>query len=142
MADISSSVGVQAVSQAALQQLRVQQAKQNAERAEMTARALRLQADAVQSEADRFQESARTLYVQSDQAQGAAGLARQGLAAIETRDKMQVQLSNTVEQVGARVNVAPPSGGAETSSGSETAKPAAVVNTSGQLTGTVINTVA
>jgi hypothetical protein len=142
MAVISSSVGGQAASQAALQQLRVQQAKQNAERAEYAAQTLRAQADAAQSESDRAQENARSLYTRSDQAQSAVGVARQGLAAMESRDKMQVQLSNTVEQVSGRVNVPEPGVILETGASKEVAKPPAVVNTSGQMIGTVVNVTA
>lgn len=131
MAAISSTVGAQTAAQAALQQLRVQQAKQNAERAEFTARALRAEANNAQHEADRAQDKARSLHVRSGQAQTAAGQARQGLAMLKSLSDMQANLVNTVNQVNERQGEARP-----------VSASTPVVNTSGQLTGTVVNVVA
>ncbi len=114
-----------------MQQLKVQQAKQNAEQAEFAARALRAQANEVQQAADRAQEEARSLFVRSDQAQSAAGQARQGLAMLKSFDTMQTRLVNAISQAGERqVQM------------QQASAPAPVVNTSGQVTGTVVNTVA
>lgn len=124
------------MTQTAFQQLKLQQARQNAERAEQVARNLRSEAADAQREADRAQENARSLMVRSNQAQSVAGQARQGLAMIRTVGEMQESLSNMQIRT-------------DTVSGStvETAAiaPAAnipVVNTSGQVTGTVVNTTA
>lgn len=114
-----------------MQQLKVQQAKQNAERAEFAARALRAQANEVQRVADRAQEDARSLYVRSDQAHSAAGQARQGLAMLKSVGTMEATLTNVANQASERqVQL------------QQSSAPAPVVNTSGQMTGTVINTVA
>lgn len=131
MAAIPSTVGMQAATQAAMQQLKVQQAKQNAERAEFAARALRAQANEAQQVADRAQEDARNLYVRSDQAQSAAGEARHGLAMLKSIGAMQSSLANAVSQAGERQMQM-----------QQASEPAPVVNTSGQVTGRVINTVA
>lgn len=130
MAAISSTAGMQSATQAGLQQLKVQQAKQNADRAEMAARSLRAQADAAQSEADRAQENARSLYVRSDQAATAAGKARQSVAMIQSAGEMGVRLASTVSQA------------AERQTESQPVPTVPVVNTSGQVTGTVVNTTA
>lgn len=135
MAVISSSVGSQAAIQSAAQQLKVQQAKQGAERAEAVARSLRARASEAQGEADRAQENARTLTVQSDRAHSVAGQARQGLAMMRSVGEMQSSLVSTVDQVVERSavrEVAQKQGEA----------PAPVRNTSGQLTGVVVNTTA
>lgn len=149
MAVTSATSSSLSADQLGMQQLRVQQAKQNAERAESAARALRSQADAAQREANQAQENARTLYVRSDQAQSVAGQARQGLAAMRSQGEMQVRLSNTVDQVVERVSATAVDSGAASTSQSATASsttdqrsPQPVVNTSGQLTGTVVNTTA
>lgn len=117
-----------------MQQLKVQQAKQNAERAEFAARSLRAQANAAQQVADRAQEEARSLYVRSDQALSAAGQARHGLAMLKSVGTMEASLSNAASQASERQAQMQPVQQAE--------MPAPVVNTSGQVTGTVINTVA
>lgn len=131
MAAISSTVGVQAATQAAMQQLKVQQVKQNAERAEFAARALRAQANQAQQVADRAQEEARSLYVRSDQAQNAAGQARQGLAMLKSVGIIETTLTNIASQASERQAQI-----------QQSSVPTPVVNTSGQVTGTVIDTVA
>lgn len=130
MAGISSStLGSQTAAQAGLQQLKVQQALQNAERAEQLARSLRSQANEAQRTADRAQEEARVLYVRSDQAQSAAGQARQGVAMMKSAGEMQTRLAGTVEQASARQERA-------------VSPPAPVLNSSGQVTGIIVNTTA
>jgi hypothetical protein len=127
---------IQSATQAAFQQLRLQQAQRNAERAEQLAGALRGQAADARREADRAQENARELAVRSSQADDAAGRAHRGLALIESVGGMQATLSAVLDRV---------SGAAENGKTSRmpaftTAAP--VVNTTGQMTGTVVNTVA
>jgi hypothetical protein len=107
MAAISSTSSSQAATQVGLQQLKLQQARQNAERAEQTARSLQSQAASASLVADRAQEDARTLAVQASQAQSSAGQARQGLAIIKSTVQMQTQLASKVEQVVERQPSAP-----------------------------------
>jgi len=143
MAVTSATSSSLSAAQLGMQQLRVQQAKQNAERAETAAQSLRAQADAAQREASQAQDNARSLYVRSDQAQNVAGQARQGLAAMRSQGEMQVRLSNTVDQVVERANVTTVTTTDSAATGAVApvaAQP--VVNTSGQLTGTVVNTTA
>jgi ABC-type hemin transport system substrate-binding protein len=137
MAGISSTSGLQAVTQTAFQQVKLQQARQNAERAEQVARNLRSEAAEAQHEADRAQDNARTLMVRSNQAQSVAGQARQGLAMMRSVGEMQDNLSNL--QI--RTDTVSSSTG-ETGPIVPTAAKAPVVNTSGQVTGIVVNTTA
>ncbi|MDP1606797.1 MAG: hypothetical protein Q8L93_09185 [Rhodocyclaceae bacterium] len=136
MAAITSTAGSQAASRMAWQQLSLQQARQNAGRAEQVARSLQERAAEAQQVAARARENARSLAARADQAQTAAGHARQGLAAIRSVGEMQRQLLDTVIRVSKQPDVAQVAGG----SGSLTVEP--VVNTSGQVTGTVVNTTA
>lgn len=141
MAVTSATSNSLSASQLGMQQLRVRQAEQNAERAESAARLLRSQADAAQREANQAHENARSLYVRSDQAQSVAGQARQGLAAIRSQSEMQVRLSNTVDQVVERANAGGTiTNGSLKASDQRAAQP--VTNTSGQVTGRVVNTTA
>lgn len=134
MTAVSSTIGMQSASNAAFQQLKLQQARQNAERAEQFARSLQTEAANAQREADRAQESASSLSVQSSQALGEAGRARQGLALVRSVSGMQESLSAVLDRVPETAPVAKAPVAAAAS--------APVVNTSGQLTGVVVNTVA
>ena len=136
MAAITSTSGSQAASQMAWQQLSLQQARQNAGRAEQVARSLQEKAAEAQQVATRAREDARSLAARADQAQTAAGNARQGLAVIRSVAEMQGQLLDTVSRAGKQSDVAQVAGGGE----SVAAEP--VVNTSGQMTGIVVNTTA
>lgn len=135
MASISSTIGLQGVTQAAFQQLKLQQARQNAERAEQIARSLQNQAAAAQREADRAQENALDLSVRSSNAQSEAGRARQGLAMIRSVNEMKANLSTQLTRVETSMSEAENGPAAPAAAGP-------VINTSGQLTGTVINTAA
>lgn len=139
MAVISSTAGSQTVAQGALQELRIQQARQNAGKAEQVARSLRQQAVEAQRNADRADENARSLSVQSAQAESIAGRARQGLAAMRSVGEMQTQLSQAVGRISEQLE-----SGLPVSDVSGDVAPALVpvVNTSGQITGTLINTTA
>lgn len=136
MASISSTSGLQGVTQAAFQQLKLQQARQNADRAEQVARSLQNQAAEAQRDADRAQENVRDLSVLSSRARGEAGRARQALAMIRSVNEMKADLSTRLTRVEALAN--------EAKTGSITPVVAQVlapvINTSGQLTGTAINT--
>ncbi len=136
MASISSTSGLQAVTQAAFQQLKLQQARRNADRAEQIARSLQSQAADAQREADRAQENARDLSLRSSRAQDEAGRARQGLAMIRSVSEMKAGLAARLTRVEASANEAET--GSITPVAAKVAAP--VVNTSGQLTGTTINT--
>lgn len=133
MATISSISGAQSAAQSGLQQLKLQQAKRDAEQAEQTASALQAQARDAQQRAGEAQENARSVTAQSDQAQANAGQARQGLAVVRAIGQMQTQLTNVVAQVTGKLAVPEPA--------APTPVPP-VVNAQGQVTGTVINTTA
>jgi methyl-accepting chemotaxis protein len=135
MAAISSTSGLQGVTQTAFQQLKLQQARQNADRAEQQARSLQIQAADAQREADRAEENARDLSVRSSRAQSLAGQARQGLAMIRSVNDMKTDLANVLTRVR-------PSANEVDGSSTQTAEIAPVINTSGQVTGTMVNTVA
>lgn len=135
MASISSLSGAQSAAQSGLAQLRLQQAKREAEQAEFTARVLQAQAADAQQKASDAQEKARAITTQSDQAQTEAGQARQGLAVIKSISQMGTQLSGVVTRVAEKLKVTEPVAPVQ-----EAAAP--VVNTQGQVTGTVINTTA
>lgn len=107
MATISSSAGYQAVTQAAYRQLKVQQAKQNADKAEQVARSLAQKASEAQQVADNAQDNARSLTVQSSEAQTVAGQARQGLAMLRSVSVMQADISTKVDQVVEKVAAEP-----------------------------------
>lgn len=139
MMAISSTVGMQAVTQAAFQQLKLQQARQNADRAEQIARTLQAKAADAQYVADRAQEDARSLSVQSRRAQGIAGQARQGVAMVESVGDMKTRLSGTIDQVG-RIQAI--KADVPVSESTSLAPSNSVINTSGQTTGTLVNTTA
>ncbi len=136
----SNSIGAQSVTQAGWQQLRLQQARQNADRAEQAARVLEARAADAQRIAERAGENARSLFVQADQANSVADQARQGLAMVKSVSQMQSSLSNTISQVTQRQEVK------ETGTGTVARAPQVesppVINTSGQITGVVVNTTA
>lgn len=139
--------GFSSVVQAGWQQLRVQQARQDAAQAEQAARALGARAESAQKTANQAIKVARELSVQSDQANSNAGHARQGLAAAESADQMRAQLSSVADQVtksqeSAETSVPSAAPVSTTASPSIQGSNVGVVNTQGQRTGTVINTTA
>jgi len=135
MASISSLSGAQSAAQSGLAQLRLQQAKRDAEQAEQVARALQAQAQSAQLKASEAEENARAITTQADVAENSAGQARQGLALVKTAGQMRSQLASVVTQVVEKQESAAPPAPVQT--------PAApVTNVQGQVTGTVINTTA
>lgn len=118
MPTISSSASTAPAFQQGFAQLKIQQAKRNAEQAEANARTLQAQAADAQRNAQRAQESARDLTARSDQAQNVVGRAREGLAAIRSLSDTSTRLQQTYERVAASIK--------EGESGTE---PAAVVST-------------
>ena len=103
MPTISASASASPAFQQGFAQLKVQQAKRNAEQAEANARTLQAQAADAQRTAQRAQESARDLTVRSDQAQSAVGRAREGLAAIRSLSDTSTRLQQTYERVAASI---------------------------------------
>ena len=143
MAVISPGQSSQFAIQDAVRQLKIQQARQSAARAESTAQALAGKAADAQRVADRAEENARNLTVQASQAKSVAGQARQGVALQRSVEEMQASLYTTAGQVNVRLeassDVQPPASPAAVTAGPEIPP---VMNTSGQLTGTVVNTTA
>lgn len=130
---MSSSSSVDSAVRAGYQQLRVQEARRNADRAEQVARGLQAAAQAAQRTAERADENARSLSVQSDQARVDAGRARQGVVYLDSIGRAGERLVDFVAQVVERQPEPVEAVAAE---------PAAVVNTQGQLTGTLVSTTA
>lgn len=131
---ISSLSSAQSVSGIVWQEVQRQQAQRNADQAEQAARSLRADAQAAQSVADRAQENARSISAESGQADSRSAQARQGLAAMKSIGEVQSGFANLRQQISSVLSsdyVTPVS-----------IQPAAVINTSGQETGTVINVMA
>lgn len=135
MTTISSLSGAQSAAQSGLRQLRLQQARRDVAQAEQVAHALRAQAQSAQLNANEAVERARAISSQSDQAQTTVGQARQGVAAVSTAVQMQNQLSGVAAQVTEKLT--PPKSAPAIKSSTTP-----VVNTEGQVTGTVVNTTA
>ena len=149
MAIESTGSSVQASTQFGVQQLRLQEAKRNAEQASRTAQSLQQQAVSAQRAADSAQDNARSLTVQSDQAQIYSGRARQGVAALEAAGTMRGQLTATAMQVlerqgaaltGVTVKPIPDALLPLNVPSARLSEP--VLNSEGQLTGTLISTTA
>ena len=138
MAIGSSTTSIQSATQDAWQQLKLQQAKRDADRADQTATSLQIQAQDAQRVASRAEEVARSLSVQAEQAQSEAGRARQGLASLSSLGQVDQLLTHVVDQASQRTQSssqpAPPA--------KATASTKPVVNTQGQVTGTLVNTTA
>jgi uncharacterized protein (DUF3084 family) len=136
---VSSTTSAQAASQTGALQFRLQQAQRNADRADQLAQALQSEAQAAQQAAAEAQGNAQTLAAQSSQAQASASQAEQGLQALRSANLMTAQLSNVASQVVAREQATQ----APVSATPQTGAPAGpVVNTNGQVTGTLINVTA
>lgn len=139
MAIASSTSNLPSATQDAWQQLKLQQAKRDAERADWNAQALQAQAQAAQRVANRAEEVARSLAVQADQAQSDAGKARQGLASLSSLGQMQNLVTHVSEQAFPIQQNSQASMPADSPTQAGTTP---VVNTQGQVTGTVVNTTA
>ncbi len=99
MPSISSGVTPSPAIQQGFSQLKIQQAKRNAEQAEASARALQAQAADAQLRASQAQENARDLSVRANQADLNAGQARQGLEAIRSLSQTSTDLKTTYERI-------------------------------------------
>lgn len=162
MPGVSSAATASPAFQQGFAQLKVQQARRNAEQAEVTARALQTQAANASRAADQAQENARDLTVRSDQAQLNAGRAREGLEAVRSLSQTSNRLERiyervadaqkagtTAEPVGGAVPTAAPTAPVVPAASVVAPAPAPVatpgptnVNAFGQETGTVISTIA
>ena len=109
-------------------QLRVQQAKRNADQAEAAARALRRAATSAQQAADSAQENARSLQVRSSQAQIDAGQARQQVTSLQSVRSLQQGFETVRSQIAEGLK--------------SLDAPAPTVNAEGQTTGTLVNVTA
>lgn len=140
MTDVAST---SASARSALQQLNIQNARRAADQAEREAQALSRQADLARSRAAREEQNADTLTTRAKQADAVAGQARQGLAALTSAAESTSRLTNTLSQINERNAPSATSPGVDVAPAS-TAAPAAapVVNTQGQLIGSIINTTA
>lgn len=139
MASVSSTSNA---TQSGLQQLRLQQARRNADQAEQVAQALKAQANDAQRAADGAQQNADSLTTQSGQASAKAGQARQGLTASATVQQAVTQLSDRVDQVIGREAVTATSAtttATSTTGSTGSTNSAPVLNSQGQVTGTIIN---
>ncbi|MFA6310015.1 MAG: hypothetical protein WCV99_08340 [Sterolibacterium sp.] len=142
MAIGSSTSSIQTLpsaTQDAWQQLRLQQAKRDADRAERTAESLQAQAQDAKRVALRADETARSLSVQADQAQSEAGKARQGVASLSSLGQLETLVDHVSDQVTQRLQSAQQTASVN---GQVSASATPVVNTQGQVTGTVVNTTA
>lgn len=126
---VTSTSGVQAVTQSAWKLLQLEQAKQFADRAAQNARALQAKASDAQTEADRAQENARTLRVDANEAQSVAVQADRGVRSSESSSQIGSQIVMKVTQVAQAQKAAP-------------AQTPPTVNTQGETIGTVINVTA
>jgi hypothetical protein len=132
MASISSLSSAQS---SVASQLRLQQAERNAEQAEANARALQAQAREAQQVASDAQANARSVSAQASQAEGNARDARLSLAVVRNGSQVEAQLTDTVSQLSKSFT-------APQAFVPVRAVASPVVNTQGQVTGTVINTTA
>lgn len=144
MTTVSSALGTQATqpASAGFSQLRLQQARRNAEQAELAARALQAQASNAQRTAARAQENARSLSVQSDEAQTVAGRARQGLHALDSANAAFSRVGKVIERIApaAETPAATPVQALAPATPAPASTAPAVLNTDGQVTGTLVNT--
>lgn len=131
---VTALSGSQSVSSVVMRQVQQQQAQRNADQAAQAARSLQAQARAAQSVASRAQENARSISVEAEQADSRSAQAQQGLASMKSLTQLQSGFDDLRQQISSELNadfVAAPS-----------AQSVAVINTSGQETGTLINVTA
>jgi hypothetical protein len=135
---VTPTSGAQAVTQSAWKSLQVEQAKQFAERAAMSARTLQARASAAQSEANRAQANAQSLSVKADQAQGVAVQANRDVRSSESYGQVGTEVMARVTQAAERP-VTPVTVEATVATQPQTAP---TVNTQGETIGTVIDVTA
>jgi hypothetical protein len=123
----SPASGISAT-QSGWQQLKLSAAERDANRAESEARSLRKRADQAQRDAQQAQENARTLQSEAGQAETTASVARRGVAAIKTSQTTESRPSLAYDRF-AQVRT----------TGNQAGAVAAVVNSLGQVTGTLVS---
>lgn len=133
MATISFLTSASSAAVSGSQQFRLQQAVRDADQAQLTARALAAAARDAQQYADQAVQNARAIRGQAAQAQNSADQARQGVAAVKAAGQAHVELVGAVDVVTETLKTVEPA---------TTSAEAAVVNTQGELTGTLVNTTA
>lgn len=140
MAPVSSISSASAAPQSGLRQLRLQQAKRDAEQAEQIARSLQAEAKAAQQRASEAVDHAQATAAEANRAEVNAGQARRGLAAATSSVQMQARLTTVVTKVAEKLKDAEPAAEKNSVSAQRSAPP--VINAAGQLTGTVVNVTA
>ena len=125
--------GSPSASSAVLQQVQQQQAQRNADQAAQKARSLQAQAQAAQSVANRAQENARSISVEASQASTQSNQAQRGLQSMKSISELQSGFDNLRQQISTVLS---------SDFSAAPAPPAAVINTSGQETGTLISVTA
>lgn len=135
MAAISSLSGAQTAPQSGLLQFKLQQATRVAEQAEQLARSLQAEVSAAQQAAATADENARAVATEANQAEVVAGQARADVTAIRSASQAQAQQTNAVSLQAETLKVLEPA---------IKSRPSAppIINTQGQVTGTVVNTTA
>jgi hypothetical protein len=133
-----SAASSQSATGLVMQQLRLQQAQRSADRAELTARTLRVQASEAQQEADRAQEGARALQVRSDQAQSQVGAAKQRVVSLESLGELQGNFDALRGEIAQGLQALDQPAAQPASQ----AVASPVVNAEGQTTGTLVNVTA
>lgn len=136
MSSVSSS-SVSAAARYGMDQLRLQQTRIAAQRAEQTAQSLQSDAANARRNADQARERARSLEVESNQAQSEAVRMRRGLNMLESAGSLQVQQARVADNA----QVTRPAA-VQQASPAVSASKTPVVNTQGQVTGRVVNTTA
>jgi hypothetical protein len=120
-----------------MDQLRLQQTRIAAQRAEQTAQTLQSEAASARQDADQARERARSLEVESSQAQSEAVRMRRGLNMLQSAGSLQVQQARVADNA----QISRPAVVQQASPAASVSK-APVVNTQGQVTGRVVNTTA
>jgi chromosome segregation ATPase len=135
MATISSISGAQTAPQSSFLQLQLLQAARDAAQAEQVARSLQAEVSAAQQAAASAEQNVRGITAQARQAEVAAGQAQSNLAAVRSVGQVQAQQASALSVQAQTLNVLEPVIKSRSS-----APP--IVNTQGQITGTVVNTTA
>jgi len=135
MATISSLSGASSAPQSGLLQVKLQQATRAAEQAERVARSLRAEVSVAQQAAARADENARAVATEANQAEVIAGQAQADVTAIRSASNAQAQQTTAVSLQAETLKALEPA-----IKSLPSAPP--VINTQGQVTGTVVNTTA
>ena len=135
MSSISAVSASQTASSSSSLQAALQQAKRTASQAETDAQTLEQQAASAQAAASNAQAYAGSLNIQASQAQLNVGWTQQSLDAVEVAGQINTEIPAVLSNI---VNVQASKATSEAEAIPVTKPP--VVNTSGQVTGKIINT--